>query len=49
MAMLRVQTYFPEPLVKKLDKRAEEKGIPRSEVVRRILEEHFDKEEKARD
>ena len=42
--MKRTQMSFPEPMLKKLDKIASEKDIPRAELIRHIvynfLEEH---------
>lgn len=41
MAMIRVQTFFPIPLIQKIDVKAKERGVSRSEVVRQILERYF--------
>lgn len=36
--MKRVQTYLPENLINRLDQTAKQTGVPRSEVIRNLLD-----------
>ena len=39
--MKRQQIFLPEPMIKKIDEMAEEKGIAKGEIIRRALDEYF--------
>ncbi|WP_187286609.1 CopG family ribbon-helix-helix protein [Acetohalobium arabaticum] len=41
--MKRTQISLPQPLIDKLDKTADKKGISRSELIRYILDSYYDK------
>ena len=42
--MKRTQVFLPDQLIEKLEQQAEEKGISKGEIIRRALEEYFEKE-----
>jgi metal-responsive CopG/Arc/MetJ family transcriptional regulator len=42
--MKRTQVFLPDPLIRKLEQMAARKGISKGEIIRRALEEYFEKE-----
>jgi metal-responsive CopG/Arc/MetJ family transcriptional regulator len=42
--MKRTQVFLPEQLIDKLEQLADKKGISKGEIIRRALEEYFEKE-----
>lgn len=40
--MERTQIYLTKPMMKKLDKEAEQKDITRSELIRNIVNKYYD-------
>ena len=42
--MRRTQVFLPDQLIKKLEQMSAKKGISKSEIIRRAIEEFFKKE-----
>ena len=41
--MKRTQISLPQQMIDKLDKTAGEKGISRAEIIRRIIDQYYDR------
>jgi predicted DNA-binding protein len=45
-AMKRFQIYLPEPMLERLEKLAEKRDYSVAEIIRSIIEKHFEESEK---